>query len=100
MAGTDPDQAIAASVAFGRADAAASIAGFARPVVALNSDGVPTNVDKIREILPRFSAQILEGQGHFPHLLNPESFNQLLLTTLQNMQDVSAEASAPGSPGQ
>lgn len=85
MTATDPAQAIGASAAFAKTDAAAAIAGFDRPVVALNSDSVPTHQDQIQKILPRFSAHILQGQGHFPHLLKPLEFNQLLLSTLHNI---------------
>lgn len=85
MTATDPTQAIAAAESFGRADPADMITGFSRPVITLNSDGVPTNSDKIRAFLPEFEARILPGQGHFPHLLSPETFNPELLSILQHL---------------
>lgn len=94
MASTDPLQAIAATEAFARSNSARAVRDFSRPVVALNSDGVPTNQETIRSILPQFEAHILSGQGHFPHLFAPESFNQLLLSTLQRVIGESASTAS------
>lgn len=90
MTATNPAQAIAAVAAYADFDEKAAIAGFARPVIALNSDGVPTDVEAIRQLVPNFEARIFPGQGHFLHLAHWESFNQELLKALTDIERLSA----------
>ncbi|MEM7705056.1 MAG: alpha/beta hydrolase [Pseudomonadota bacterium] len=85
MSSTHRDQAIAASAAFASDDPAAAVTGFSKPVWALNSDGVPTNVEQIRQVMPRFNAQVLIGQSHFLHLVNPSLLNDRLLSRLEQL---------------
>ncbi|MEM1091724.1 MAG: alpha/beta hydrolase [Pseudomonadota bacterium] len=85
MSSTQRDQAIAASAAFANDDPAAAVSGFSKPVWALNSDGVPTNVEQIRQVMPRFNAQVLIGQSHFLHLVNPSLLNERLLSRLEQL---------------
>lgn len=85
MTATEPEAAIAATEAFARFDAAAAIAGWEQPVLALNSDWVPTDYRKIRQLLPGFELVVLAGTGHFPHLDAPDRFNPLLRASLDRL---------------
>ena len=85
MTATDPADAIAATEVFARFDAGAAIAGWPKPVIALNSAGVPTNHDRIREVLPAFESLVIGGRGHFPQLEDPALFNPLLLAMLARL---------------
>jgi pimeloyl-ACP methyl ester carboxylesterase len=85
-----PDAAIAASAAFSKLDAKAAFAGWPRPIVAINSDWVPTNYRAIRESLPGFDLVTLAGRGHFPNLDDPASFNPILLGVLQRIEATAA----------
>jgi pimeloyl-ACP methyl ester carboxylesterase len=86
MTANDPSDAIAASEAFSKLDATAAFAGFERPVVAINSDWVPTDYRAIRAVLPGFDLVILAGRGHFPNLDEPASFNPILLGVLSRIE--------------
>ena len=45
------------------------------PVVAINADIWPTNVEGNRRVMPHFEAVIIEGTDHFLHMAVPEVFN-------------------------
>lgn len=85
MLAVDPAAAIAATEAFARFDGRTAIAGWPRPVIALNSDWVPTDRRRIREVLPRFDLLVLPGRGHFPNLDDPDAFGPVLLATLDRV---------------
>jgi pimeloyl-ACP methyl ester carboxylesterase len=87
MTATDASQAIAAMEAFARFDAREAITGWNRPVIALNSDWVPINYQKIQSFLPTFDMLVLAGRGHFPNLDEPLIFNGLLLATLNRLAE-------------
>ena len=82
MSATEPAQAAAAAQAYADFDEKAAIAGFDRPLLALNADGVRTDEAVIRELVPGFRARIFPGQGHFLHLAHWESFNTVLMDSL------------------
>lgn len=45
------------------------------PLVAINADLWPTDVDALRAHAPGFEAIIIEGKDHFLHMAAPEAFN-------------------------
>ena len=45
------------------------------PLVAINADLWPTDVEAIREHAPGFEAIIMEGKDHFLHMAAPDAFN-------------------------
>jgi pimeloyl-ACP methyl ester carboxylesterase len=56
------------------------------PIVAINSDlGEPVNELRIRKVLPRFHAVVLEGDGHFLMMEDPTRFNPALEAEVQAM---------------
>jgi pimeloyl-ACP methyl ester carboxylesterase len=96
MTTTQPEAAIAATEAFARFDARAAVKGWRGPVLAINSDWVPTDYRAIRELLPGFDLVILPGRGHFPNLDDPASFNPILLAMIKRIE--SAPKSARSGP--
>ncbi len=52
--------------------------GLEVPLMAINADLWPTEVEANRSHLPRFEAAIVEGTDHFLHMAEPEAFNRAL----------------------
>lgn len=48
------------------------------PVICINADLWPTNIEANRRHMQSFDAEIMKGVGHFPMLERPEEFNRLL----------------------
>ncbi|WP_444678240.1 alpha/beta fold hydrolase [Halomonas sp. E19] len=48
------------------------------PVVAINADLWPTDIDANRQLLAKFDAVIMEGTDHFLHMARPAAFNREL----------------------
>jgi pimeloyl-ACP methyl ester carboxylesterase len=53
------------------------------PVIAINSDMEPTNVEAIRKYVPGFQAKIMTNVAHLLFWDNPEEFNRLLEESIQ-----------------
>ena len=53
------------------------------PIVCVNSDMDPTNVETNQRYAPSFQAEIMSGVGHFNMMEDPETFNRLLEETVQ-----------------
>ena len=54
------------------------------PIVFINSDSQPTEVEINRRYLPSFNAKVVPGVGHFVMLERPEIFNGLLEESIQD----------------
>lgn len=57
------------------------------PIVTINADQVPINVERIRRDVPEFRAIIVDGLGHFLMMEAPQRFNPLLLKTIDELLD-------------
>lgn len=66
-------------------DAAQRFAALAVPVVAINADLWPTDIEANRGHLPGFEAVILEESDHFLHMARPEAFNPELMRVITAM---------------
>jgi len=55
-----------------------------RPVLAINSDQQPTNIDAFRKYVPSFQAMIIPDTGHVIFWDNPDEFSRLLEESIQN----------------
>lgn len=64
--------------------------GFAVPIVAINADLWPTNVEANRRHMHSFNAVILEESDHFLHMAEPESFNRKLEGVIAGMIEARA----------
>ncbi len=53
------------------------------PIICINSDMYPTNVETNQRYAPSFKAKIMPGVGHFNMMEDPETFNRLLEETIQ-----------------
>ena len=60
-----------------------SIKTVKAPIIAINSDWEPTNVEAFRKYAPTFKANIVEGVGHLIMWDNAEEFNKLLEESIQ-----------------
>jgi pimeloyl-ACP methyl ester carboxylesterase len=54
------------------------------PVIAINSDSEPTNIDAFRKYVPSFKANIIPAVGHVVFWDAPEEFNKLLEESIQD----------------
>lgn len=73
-------------------DARTAAAALEVPIVAINADLYPTDVETNRRHMHAFDAVILEGTDHFLHMAEPEWFNRELEAVIANM--VKARAAA------
>ena len=60
-----------------------SIKSVKAPIIAINSDLQPTNVEVFRKYAPTFKAKIVEDVGHVIMWDNTEEFNRLLEESIQ-----------------
>lgn len=64
-------------------DGVAAAKGAGVPVRAINGDLHPTDVERIRGVVPGFDAQVLPHTGHYPMLERPREFDRLLLEVVR-----------------
>ena len=55
------------------------------PILAINADMNPTNLEGNRKHAPQFDVVIMKGVGHYPMLEDPARFNELLSVILRNL---------------
>jgi pimeloyl-ACP methyl ester carboxylesterase len=55
------------------------------PVLAINSDAWPTNIENNRKYFKDYNYKIIHGTGHYPMLEKPEEFNVLLAELLEEV---------------
>lgn len=67
--------------------ASAVFDGLEIPVVAINADLWPTDVEANRRHVHSFDAVIMEGTGHFLHMARPEAFNASLAEVIARFVD-------------
>ena len=58
------------------------------PVIAINSDQPPTNVEAFKEYVPSFEAKIIPGVGHVVFWDAPDEFNRLLEEAVQEFVQI------------
>lgn len=56
-------------------DAAAALKEMRLPIIAINSDMIPTNLEGNRQIAAFFDVIMMPGHGHFLQLEDPQGFN-------------------------
>ena len=59
-------------------DLAAALPRVKAPIHAVNADGYPTNVEGNRRLAAGYEATIMPGVGHFPMIVAPAKFNEIL----------------------
>ena len=58
------------------------------PVISINSDQYPTNVEAFKKYVPSFKVKIIPGVGHFVFWEAPEEFNRLLEEAVQEFVQI------------
>jgi pimeloyl-ACP methyl ester carboxylesterase len=85
MASQPPGIGIGAMIGMNNMNYAAALGDIDVPIVAINSDRLPTDLDRIRLHAPTFRVKILAGSGHFLMIEEWVRFNQLLDETIQEI---------------
>lgn len=80
-----PDVAVASLEALLGMDFASVLPAIHVPVMAINSDLLPTDERRIRRFLPDFTADVLPHTGHFLMMEDPQQFNPILLRDLDSL---------------
>ena len=83
MSGAPPAVAIAAGEAAFTYDPTVALPQLNLPVVAINPDDTPTDL----ESMERYGVEVvlMPGVGHFPMMENPEGFNPLLRDVIEKL---------------
>lgn len=55
------------------------------PLVLINGDQRPTDLEALRALVPFAAAEIVSDAGHFPHLEQPQAFGRALDTALNTL---------------
>jgi len=53
------------------------------PIRCINSDEYPTDIEANNRVAESFAVRLMPGSGHFPHLIDPATFNALLHQTIE-----------------
>ncbi len=85
MASNPPGIGIGAMIGMNSMNYAAALGDIDVPIVAINSDRLPTDVDRIRLHAPTFRVKIIPGAGHFLMIEEAARFNALLEEAVQEL---------------
>jgi pimeloyl-ACP methyl ester carboxylesterase len=85
MASQPPGIAIGSLIAMLNMSYSAALGDIDVPIVAINSDRFPTDVERIRLHAPTFRLKVMSGVGHFLMIEDPTRFNALLEQTVQEL---------------
>ena len=77
-------ESLAGNITWQNEQCTKSIQAVKAPIIAINSDMQPTNVEAFRKYAPTFKVKIVEGVGHVIMWDNTEKFNQLLEESIQD----------------
>ncbi len=67
-------------------DCTAAISRVQAPIISINSDFRPTNVEAFRKYAPSFQARIVPDTGHLVMWDAPDEFNRLLEESIQELK--------------
>ena len=57
------------------------------PIISINSDEQPTNLEAFRRYVPSFKVKVVSDAGHFLVWEKPEIFNELLEQAIKEFQN-------------
>jgi pimeloyl-ACP methyl ester carboxylesterase len=72
------EESLTATIEWQNDECTQSLSELKVPVVAINSERMPTNVETFRKYVPAFKADIVPGVGHVIMWDTPKKFNELL----------------------
>ena len=90
MASQPPGIAIGSLIGMSNMSYSAALGDISVPIVAINSDRLPTVVERIRLHAPTFRLKLMPGVGHFLMIEDPARFNALLEQTVRELIESSA----------
>lgn len=85
MASAPPRVALGCFEGLFEFDAEATVGEVRLPIICINSDLWPTNVEGNEELAASYELILMPGRGHFPHLEDPQTFNQNLASAVQRL---------------
>jgi pimeloyl-ACP methyl ester carboxylesterase len=85
MASEPPGIGIGAMIGMNNMSYAAALGDISVPIIAINSDRLPTDVERIRLHAPTFRVKLMPGAGHFLMIEEAPRFNALLDQTVQEL---------------
>jgi pimeloyl-ACP methyl ester carboxylesterase len=85
MASEPPGIGVGAMIGMNNMNYAAALGDINVPIVAINSDRLPTDVERIRLHAPTFRVKLMPGAGHFLMIEEASRFNALLDATVQEL---------------
>jgi pimeloyl-ACP methyl ester carboxylesterase len=85
MAAEPPGIGVGAMIGMNNMNYAAALGDISVPIVAINSDRLPTDLDRIRLHAPTFRVKLMPGAGHFLMIEEAPRFNALLAETVQEL---------------
>jgi pimeloyl-ACP methyl ester carboxylesterase len=85
MAKSPPAVGLGAFHALFQYDPIPTLESIKIPIIAINADRWPTNVEAGQRHSVSFSLKLMPGLGHFIMMEDPEKFNRLLLESVQEM---------------
>jgi pimeloyl-ACP methyl ester carboxylesterase len=85
MAAQPPGIGIGAMIGMNNMNYSSALGDIDVPIVAINSDRLPTDVDRIRLHASNFRVKIMPGTGHFLMIEEAPRFNPLLEETIQEL---------------
>jgi pimeloyl-ACP methyl ester carboxylesterase len=53
------------------------------PIRCINSDEYPTDVEANNRVAGSFAVELMPARGHFPHMIDPATFNRILHKTIE-----------------
>lgn len=78
------EESLKATINWQNDECTQSLSELKVPVVAINSERMPTNVEAFRKYVPSFKADIIPGVGHVIMWDAPKEFNELLETDIKS----------------
>ena len=85
MAAEPPGIGVGAMIGMNNMNYAAALGDINVPIIAINSDRLPTDLDRIRLHAPTFRVKLMPGTGHFLMIEEASRFNALLDATVQEL---------------
>ncbi|MHC4755678.1 MAG: alpha/beta fold hydrolase, partial [Planctomycetota bacterium] len=86
MSSAPPEVGIAAMKEYLNFNYKQALMDVRKPIVCINSDKRPTNLDAARMYASSFKLKLVSGVGHFPMMEDPETFNRLLEETINELR--------------
>jgi len=85
MSGISPQVAYSLFLSFADYDVGASARRLQIPLLAINGDLYPTDIEAVQKVKPDFEVFVMKHTGHYPMLERPTEFDRLLTTVVDRL---------------